>query len=498
MHPRTSVTLASSNWDWLVPSWPLILGFFAFAKAMATPAVLNDPDTYLHIAAGRWILDHLALPFADPFSHTMPGAPWVPHEWLAETIFAAGFGIGGWGAIRFITALSFAISLAVLTRLLLRRFDPLSSLIVAAGSAWLLLPHLLARPHILALPLLVIWCGELIAARDACRTPSLWLLAVMNLWANLHGGFMFGLALTGFLGAEAVLLAAAGQPRLLEARRWGGFLALSALAALATPNGLAGLLQPIHLISTPAMLAAIVEWQSPKLADFPALEVWLLGAVCLGFASGFRLPLSRLLLTLGIFHLALQHVRHADLLAIVVPLATAAALGAQIRDRLRAMPTSTLTHRLDRLAAPAAAPAVAVILALMLAIGGAIALRPLDRSGDAATPAAALAAARSMGGSGPVFNSHPYGGYLISEGVPVFIDGRVEMYGNEFLSRYLAASGGDETALVELLDKYRIGWAIQQPRDGAVAVLDRLPGWRRAYADAQAVVHTRTAPAAAR
>ena len=75
MHPRTSVTLASSNWDWLVPSWPLILGFFAFAKAMATPAVLNDPDTYLHIAAGRWILDHLALPFADPFSHTMPGAP---------------------------------------------------------------------------------------------------------------------------------------------------------------------------------------------------------------------------------------------------------------------------------------------------------------------------------------------------------------------------------------------------------------------------------------
>ena len=32
--------------------------------------------------------------------------------------------------------------------------------------------------------------------------------------------------------------------------------------------------------------------------------------------------------------------------------------------------------------------------------------------------------------------------------------------------------------------------------DGAVAALDRLPGWRRAYADAQAVVHIRNEPAA--
>ena len=58
-------------------------------------ALLNDPDTYLHIAAGRWMLAHRALPFADPFSHSMPGASWVPHEWLAEFILGAGFEIGG-------------------------------------------------------------------------------------------------------------------------------------------------------------------------------------------------------------------------------------------------------------------------------------------------------------------------------------------------------------------------------------------------------------------
>ena len=42
----------------------------------------------------------------------------------------------------------------------------------------------------------------------------------------------------------------------------------------------------------------------------------------------------------------------------------------------------------------------------------------------------------------------------------------------------------------------RIGWTLLLPRDGAVPVLDRLPGWHRAYADAQAVVHIRNELAA--
>ncbi|MBV9584181.1 MAG: hypothetical protein JO213_04770 [Alphaproteobacteria bacterium] len=494
MHARAFGFQANPSWDWLVPSWPLILGCFAFAKAIATTGLLNDPDTYLHIAAGRWMLSHLALPTADPFSHSMPGAPWVPHEWLAETIFAAAFEAGGWGAVRLITALSFAIALGISTRLLLRRFDPLPCVIVSAAAGWLLLPHLLARPHILALPLLVLWCGILIEARDSGRGPPLCVLPVMTLWANLHGGFMFGLALAGFLGSEAVLLPDAGQTRVAEARRWAGFIGLSIVAAMLTPNGLAGLLQPFRLVSMP-MLPMLIEWRSANLDDFPALEAWLLGAIFLGFSYGFKLPLTRLLLTLGLFHLALQHVRHADLLALVVPLAVAAPLGTQIRERLRAVPTSTLSRHVERLAEPAALPGMLIAGLLMLFVGMAMVARPIDRSGDPATPAAALAAARSMSASGPVFNAYPFGGYLLFEDVPVLIDGRLEMYGDVFLARYLKASSGDEKTLAGMLDDFHIGWTMLQPQDGAVAVLDRLSGWRRAYADTQAVIHIRSRPA---
>ncbi len=63
------------------------------------------------------------------------------------------------------------------------------------------------------------------------------------------------------------------------------------------------------------------------------------------------------------------------------------------------------------------------------------ALRPIVRGDDAVTPGAALAAATRLGLSGPVFNSEGFGGFLIFRGVPTFIDGRIEMYGNDFLAK---------------------------------------------------------------
>src|SRR5258708_27049498 len=82
---------ANGIWQW-VPSLPLLIALIPLLRVVSEPLpLLNDPDTYLHIAAGRWIIEHAALPTADPFSHTMAGAQWVPHEWLAEIILAVAY-----------------------------------------------------------------------------------------------------------------------------------------------------------------------------------------------------------------------------------------------------------------------------------------------------------------------------------------------------------------------------------------------------------------------
>jgi len=324
----------------LVPSWPLIVGLAVFIRGLAQPtALLNDPDTYLHIAAGRWMLAHAALPVHDPFSHSLAGAVWVPHEWLAELVLATVYDAAGWSGLVLLTAAAFALSLALLTRFLLRYAEPFSALIAVMLGGALVLAHLLARPHLLALPLLVLWAGTLFAARDDATAPPIRLLPVMALWANLHGSFMFGLGLAFFLGAEAAL--APGR-RSVEARRWGMFALLAAAAALITPNGVAGFLEPFQLIAMPALQASFGEWQSPNFQEFQPLEIWLLGIVALGFATGAKLPLPRLLLLLALCHMALGHVRHAELLGLVGPLVVAAVLGPHITSRIRSMPLSAL------------------------------------------------------------------------------------------------------------------------------------------------------------
>src|ERR1700690_227849 len=183
------------TWSRVYPSLPLIIGLAAAARPLLSPMpVLNDPDTYLHIGAGQWIMAHMALPLRDPFSHSMSGAPWSVHEWLAEIVLAGTYDLAGWVGIVLLTVGCYAAAIAILARHVLKHAEPLTAIIVVGASVAVTLPHLLARPHVLALPLLVLWGSAVFTARDRGRRPPLWLLPCMVLWANLHGSFIFGLA----------------------------------------------------------------------------------------------------------------------------------------------------------------------------------------------------------------------------------------------------------------------------------------------------------------
>src|SRR5579862_5399576 len=70
------------------------------------PAILNDGDTFWHLAAGRWMLDHGQVPRTDPFSYTFVGRPWMTHEWLSEVVMALVFQAAGWSGIMLLTGLA--------------------------------------------------------------------------------------------------------------------------------------------------------------------------------------------------------------------------------------------------------------------------------------------------------------------------------------------------------------------------------------------------------
>jgi hypothetical protein len=304
---------------------------------------------------------------------------------------------------------------------------------------------------------------------------------------------LFGIALAGYLGGEAALAGEGWPARFTEARRWGGFVVAAIGASLINANGITAFVQPFRLMAMPALQAGFSEWQPADLATFPTLGLWIAGAatVAMAILARRQLPWTRLVLLLGLAYMALAHVRHVDLLGLVGPLAVAAALGPRFAALTRPAAGSPLLRGAALLAQPSQLPSRLLILVLAAVVSLPVLLRPVDRAAAAVTPQAALAAARHMNLTGPVFNSEAFGGYLIFSGVPTFIDGRIELYGNDFLAAYLKAERGDTATLSDLLDRYHIAWALLQTPSPAVAALGRLPGWRRVYGDDQAVIYRR-------
>jgi hypothetical protein len=437
--------------------------------------VFNDPDTFWHLRAGAWMIDHHQVLNRDVFSYTFAGRPWASHEWLAEIIMAAAWRAGGWIGVMLLFAASFGLAGYLLARGVARWLGGPGQAVALVMAFLVIGPTVLARPHLLMLPILVGWTLELLAAREQGRAPRWWIALLMAAWANLHGSFVFGFVLLGGFGLEALL--APGADRLRVIRGWGLFGVIALAGAFITPHGLAGLIAPFQIM-TMGTLDTIIEWKPANFAKFTAFEGGILAAMLVCLARGVRVPLVRLLLLLFIFHMALQHQRHQLVLAVAAPLILAEPVARAVGRRAR-------TQRLTR--------AGAVALALVVAgFAAARILTPFSRGDDAITPASALAHVPAELAAKPVFNAYNFGGYLIFKGVRPFIDGRADMYGDAFVKRYGQINAGRQPALDQALKQYDIAWSITQPREGIVAALKAKPGWKEIYRDKYAVVMART------
>jgi hypothetical protein len=453
---------------------PMGIGLFTYGAALARgSALLADPDVYLHVAVGRWIIAHGFVPHADVFSFSVPGAPWVPHEWLSEVIFATLYDQVGWVGLVALTGLTFALAMALLARALLIFLAPTYALIGTLTAWGLCAPLVLARPHVLAFPLVVAWTTSLVLARSKDRAPAPFAALLMVLWANLHGGFMIGLVLAALIGGEALFEAKDFHAARRVARNWGAFGLLSIAAAFVTPNGIAGVLLPLDMVRMNFALSFITEWMSPNFQHPQPLEIWLMLFLMGVLFIGIRLPVTRIVMLMVLLHMALTHRRHDTLLGMVTPLLLAPSLAWQL-------PRRPEDGRPLRPSVRLAASAVAIVFAVALTAWR----RDVTHEPDRFTPAAALRAVKQGQIGGPVFNDFNFGGYLIWSGVPTFIDGRADMYGDQFVRRYASRA-----ELPQLLSEYHITWTLLAVGNPDVVVLDRLPGWRRFYADAVAVVH---------
>jgi hypothetical protein len=463
------------------PTWLLGagVGFILLATALFDPRLLNDGDTYWHVAAGRWMLAHAQVPHVDPFSFTRAGAPWQAHEWLSEALMALAFGAGGWAGVAALYGAALAAAALLLTRALGRSLSGLSFILTLVLALACVAPNLLARPHILILPIVIAWTSALLRAREAGRAPPLWAAGLMLAWANLHGSFVFGFLVLGAFGLEA-LIDSAPEQRWRGLRDWAAFAALCVAAAAITPQGPEGLIFPFKLMGMRS-LGGIDEWRPLDLAKPGPFEIAAGAALFVGLTRGLTVRPIRLLLLIGLIYMTLQHNRHAMIAAMVGALLLAEPLAKALGQ---AKPETRPTH----VGAWLAFAAVALILL------AARAAQPTTRADGPTTPGAALDHLPTALRAQPVFNGYGFGGYLIFRGVRPYIDGRADLYGDAFMDRYLEIMSPDPAALDQTLSEQKIMWTLLPPDAPLVPVMDAKPGWRRIYADRYAVAHARVEP----
>jgi len=325
------------------------------------------------------------------------------------------------------------------------------------------------------------------AAADRRTHPSWFLLPLMALWANLHGGFVLGLALIGPIGLEA-LWSAEPSRRVRLGLRWGLFGAAAVIASCLTPYGWNSLLGAMKILSLGKVLSLIWEWMPVDFSKFSFFEATLLGLIGVAFYRKLTLSVPRILLLLGLIWMALTHVRNIEVFAFIVPLVLAKPIAEQWGH------TEVAESRFEE---SRSAPVITMLAAVAIAVGGwastsiFVAQHPFKFL-SGITPVAAVDVLQQRKAR-RVFSTAPFGGYMITRDMKVFIDGRAELYGEQFVLDYFdATEARDVGQLLSLLDKYQIDATLLNATSPAGYALDHVKGWKRLYKDGISVIHVRT------
>jgi hypothetical protein len=448
------------------------------------------------------MLQHHALIRADPFSFTRAGRPFVPFEYGSQLIFAWTHRAAGLAGITVLAALLIASAHALLARYLLRRgVEPVLVIGVVLAAAMLGIGHWLARPHLMtlvAIPILL----ELLTPLGRGR---LWPFAVLfAVWANVHGGFVFGLILIGIFGVAALLEAfrnpsdrAPAADHYRRVRFLTLAFAISAAATIVTPLGFALHRHILSALGETYVLNHTSEFASPDFHLASAkLFLWvLLATLTAAIWSRRQVSILTTLVIVAGIDFALVYQRNVTLFAFTAVPLLAVELDGEWRDlpllrRLRAGFEAG-----SRGASTAPWITLAAIAAIALAsMHGRIGARRLiaDDFSSERMPVGAVAAARSAGLSGHLFSDFTYGGYVLYAWPEqkVFIDGGVDFYGGNLMRDYTIIRAM-QPGWRELVQRWDLAVMLLRPAAPVAAELVHDGGWSYWYCDAQAVVLVR-------
>jgi len=421
------------------PTFLRVANLTLVAAVLFVPAYMSlhssaifDTDIWWHLSTGQWISAHHAVPHLEPFSGPMAGTPWVAYSWLFELLtFGLFQRFGVPGLLIYTASLLILISTAVF-RLVSRNNRQLPAATLLTFACMYSMNHLYTpRPWLFTILFFTLELDLLLEVRrTGLKRRLLWLPLLFAAWANIHIQFVYGLFLLIIAVAEAI--AARRWKRLSTMAAPGPLLAALAFSLLATmfnPYGWKIYAVAHDFATQSGALNTIGELQAipfRDLANYGALIFALGSAAVLGWTRRY-ISLEGVLLVFAAY-VSFRSQRDAWLIAVAGAAILSNLLPEIRKPALR--PSKYLT------------PASLAIAACLLAAAfrsPQLSDSSLRQRQAQQLPVRAVEFVRERGYPGPLFNDFNWGGYLIwNLRMPVSLDGRQNVYGDERIARSVA------------------------------------------------------------
>lgn len=473
---------------WEVVSFPVVLTFILLTLVFTLGhGLIGDPDIWWHLHNADYLIQHHSLPRYDLYSYTVPGHPWINHEWLAELPYYVAWralGLSGIDALS-VATLSF-IFLGVLI-LAYRESGNFKAAVLATVYA-IFLGRVSFGPRTILFGYAYLAVLLLILQRFRQKgNAALWLIPpLFCLWVNTHGSWSLGLIIFSVTIAAGLFPLRWGM---VESEVWTAgqrkslLICWCASVALlfANPFGARLVFYPLDLaFHQKTNIEHVAEWVS---VDFHGLRGKIvLGVVIILLLSTLLRPrrwsLGQLAVLLFALYSGLTYIRFLFLLGIIV-----APVLAKILDFVPPYRPERDTPLIN-------------LAAVLVMIAGIAYYWPhpsrLQNTVDNRYPAQAMSYLKTSLPRGRILNTFLWGGYINwkDPDTKVFIDSRVDIfdYTGVFKDYLDILSLNNSYAL---LDKYKIRYIFLQPNEPLTYVIQHNPDWKTIYSDKVSVLMER-------
>ena len=436
--------------------------------------MLRDGDTGYHIRVGEFILQNRVIPREDIFSYITPILPWTTHEWLSEVVMAGIHQMAGLTGV----VVFFAVLLSLTYAILFRFLHAKSNLWIAVGLTLFVFMassvHMLARPHLFSFFFVMLSVIMLDSFQTQGKKYVYFMVPLMLVWVNLHGGFVLGFMFLGvYLAGNAYQVlrekSKGKKPKLQKIEVLGmTTLACVAIAGL-NPLGYSILLFPFKTISNQFLMNNVLEFMSPNFHEGLYFEGLLLTFILILALSKKPLQVTELLLVLLLTHMALYSVRHIPIFSIGV----APILARQLYELIK--PKEDFIKPKGFLSVWSAA---AILLVGLLGLSGFV-----RYDFQKTAPMDAIEFLKKQKIEGRVYNQDEIGDYMIYYLWPqyrVFIDGRSDMYGAEIIQDYLKIQQL-KSGWKEVFESYDFRWTFDFGSSALSTYLRDNPNWKLVF-----------------